>query len=120
MGYSLGEIVKGKVNKVRPYGLFLNIPNGVGLLHISEISNDYIRDIERFATVGDELSLKIIDIDPTNGFLKFSFKQVNDSMKFNSHDSSTKNVPTANQGDFSALKEHLPGWIANTLQKVEK
>ena len=60
MGYKIGDLVIGKVNQIRPYALFLTFDNDVkGLLHISEISDSYIRDIEKFGSIGDEIKLSI-------------------------------------------------------------
>ena len=60
MEIKVGDVVIGKVNQVRPYALFLTFDGDVkGLLHISEISDSYIRDIEKFGSIGDEIKLKI-------------------------------------------------------------
>lgn len=114
-----GNLIIGKVNKVRPYGLFISFDDGVnGLLHISEISDKYIRDIEKFATVGDEIKVKILDIDLNNNFLRVSYKQVRDEDKYCSHDSNQKRIPKGNVGDFTQLQEKLPEWIQETLMKA--
>ena len=61
MGYEIGDFVLGTVEQIRPYALFMSFDNGVkGLLHISEISDDYIRDIELFGSVGDVIKVKVI------------------------------------------------------------
>ena len=70
--YKKGDIVIGTVANVRPYAVFLNFPDGaVGLLHISEISDSFIRDIEKYASIGDEIKVIVISVDPDNGFLYF-------------------------------------------------
>ncbi len=77
MKYELNQLVIGRVISVKPYAIFLAFEDGVeGLLHISEISNNYIRDIEKFGVVGDEIKVKILSIDKNNGFLRVSLKQV--------------------------------------------
>lgn len=119
MEVEVGDILIGKVNKVRPYALFLDFDNNVqGLLHISEISDRYIRDIEKFATIGDEIKVKVLEVDPLNGFLRVSYKKVDESERYCNHDNNAKIIPIVNKGDFKALEENLPNWINETLKKA--
>ena len=115
------EQVKTVIN-VKPYALFLEFEDGVtGLLHISEISDGFIRDIERYGTVGDKMNVVIVNIDEGNGFLRVSYKQVDDSEKYNTHDNNKKSTPiNVSEADFSPLKEKLPEWIADTLKKAKE
>ena len=121
MGYEIGELIIGTVNQIRPYALFLSFDNGVnGLLHISEISDSYIRDIEKFGSVGDQIKVKVIEIDQYNGFLRVSYKQVPESQRFSTHINAERKIPEFDKASFSALEAKLPEWIKNTLEKVEK
>ena len=121
MGFQVGQIIIGKVESVKPYALFMSFEGDIkGLLHISEISDGYIRDIEKYGVVGDELKVKVLSIDPTNGFLRVSFKQVPSEESFTTHKEGQKNSPIAEQGDFSPLAEKLPTWIEETLKKAKE
>ena len=72
----VGEVYKGKVRSIMPYGAFVEfLPGKDGLLHISEI------DWKRLVTVeeagikeGDEIDVKLLDIDPKTGKFKLSRK----------------------------------------------
>lgn len=119
MDFEIGQLVIGKVNNVKPYALFLEFENNkFGLLHISEISDSFIRDIERYGSIGDEMKVKIIDIDKSNGFLRVSLKQV-PKEEFYSNHSDEKTVPVATNEEFSQLKQKMPKWIEETLEKIE-
>lgn len=119
MGYEVGDIIVGTVNQVRPYALFLTFDNDIhGLLHISEISDGYVRDIERFGTVGDKIKVKVIEVDAYNSFLRVSYKQIPEEERFSTHDNSVKKIPEFDEADFSSLEEHLPEWISGTLLKA--
>lgn len=119
MGYDIGDLVLGTVNQIRPYALFLTFDDGSkGLLHISEISDNYVRDIELFGSVGDVIKVKIIEIDPYNGFLRVSYKQVPEEERYSTHDNSKKRVPQFDEADFSSLEAKLPEWIEETLKKA--
>ena len=120
MDYKVGDILIGKVNQIRPYALFLTFEDGTnGLLHISELSDGYIRDIEKFGTVGDDIKVKVLSIDPSNGFLRVSYKAIPDAEKYSTHDNSLKRMPQFDEADFTDLEEKLPEWIANTLEKAK-
>ena len=121
MGYEVGDLVLGTVNQIRPYALFLSFEDGSrGLLHISEISDNYVRDIELFGSVGDVIKVKIIEVDPYNGFLRASYKQVPEEERYSTHDNSKKRVPQFDEADFSSLEAKLPEWIDETLKKARE
>ena len=121
MKYDVGDLVLGTVNQIRPYAIFLTFEDGSkGLLHISEISDAYVRDIERYGSVGDVIKVKIIEIDDFNGFLRVSLKKVPEEERYSTHDNSTKKVPEFDEADFSSLQEKLPEWIDTTLKKARE
>ena len=70
-----GEIYKGKVKSIMPYGAFVGIaPNTDGLLHVSEISWERVENVEDVLKEGQEIEVKLISIDPKSGKLKLSRK----------------------------------------------
>lgn len=72
---NVGDIVKGTVVKILPFGALLDIGNGVeGLLHVSEASQTFIKNIYEVAKVGQELEIKIIKIDMENLKVSLSLK----------------------------------------------
>ena len=120
MEIKVGDILIGKVNQIRPYALFLTFENGQrGLLHISELSDNYIRDIEKFGVVGDEMKVKILSIDKNNGFLRVSLKQVPPEEAYSSHVNQRK-LPEVTEEEFLPLKEKLEGWINDAYSQIEK
>ncbi|BDX37019.1 polyribonucleotide nucleotidyltransferase [Tenuifilaceae bacterium CYCD] len=71
----VGEIYHGKVKSIMPFGAFIEImPNKDGLLHISEIDWKRIEKVEDVLKEGDELDVKLIEIDKKTGKLKLSRK----------------------------------------------
>ena len=122
MKHEIGELLIGRVTGVKPYALFLTFDDGVeGLLHISEISDGFVRDIEKYGTFNDEIRVKVLSIDKNNGFLRVSYKQVEESERYNTHDNNKRNAPIeVSEEDFAPLKEKLPEWIANTLKKAKE
>ena len=71
----IGEIYRGKVKNITTFGAFVEIlPGKDGLLHISEIDWARLKDVESVLKVGDEIEVKLIDIDSKTGKLKLSRK----------------------------------------------
>ena len=72
----VGEVYKGKVRSVMPYGVFVEfLPGKDGLLHISEIDWKRLETIEEAGLKeGDEIDVKLLDIDPKTGKFKLSHK----------------------------------------------
>ena len=72
---SVGSIVDGKVVSVMPFGAFVDIgDNQSGLVHISEISSRYVKDINECVSKGDTVKVKVIKIDD-QGKISLSIKQ---------------------------------------------
>lgn len=75
MSLEKGSIVEGKVTGVMPFGAFVSLPdNKSGLVHISEITKEYVKDINDHIKQGDEVKVKVIDIDK-NGKINLSIRQ---------------------------------------------
>jgi polyribonucleotide nucleotidyltransferase len=71
----VGQVYKGKVKTIVQFGAFVEIlPNRDGLLHISEIDWRKIGTVDEVLKEGDEIEVKLIDIDPKTGKLKLSRK----------------------------------------------
>ena len=71
----VGQVYKGKVKTIVQFGAFVEIlPNKDGLLHISEIDWKKIKSVDEVLKEGDEIEVKLIDVDPKTGKLKLSRK----------------------------------------------
>src|SRR3990170_4601426 len=74
--YSEGEIVEGRVLRLVPFGAFVQIEDNVeGLIHISELSEERLEDPQEAVRVGDEIKVKIIEIDLEKRRLSLSLKK---------------------------------------------
>ena len=70
----VGKTYNGKVVKVTDFGAFVEVlPNTSGLLHISEIAHERIRNVTDFLNEGDTVDVKVLDID-RSGRIKLSRK----------------------------------------------
>lgn len=75
MALEIGSIVEGKVTSVMPFGAFVSLPeNKSGLVHISEITKEYINDINEYIKQGDSVKVKVIGVDKS-GKINLSIKK---------------------------------------------
>lgn len=74
-----GTVTEGKVVRIMPFGVFVEMDNKKsGLVHISEISSEYIKDISDILKVGDCVKVKILDVDE-KGRINLSIKQAQEA-----------------------------------------
>ena len=75
MSVNVGEIVEGTVSDIMNYGAFIKIDGGGnGLVHISEVSKDFVDDIHKVLKSGDKVKAKVISIDE-KGKIALSIKK---------------------------------------------
>ena len=72
----VGDVITGKVSGVTSYGAFVNLGGADGLIHISELSWDRINNVSDVLTVGDEVSVKVIKLDPELSRISLSLRQM--------------------------------------------
>lgn len=75
MSVSVGEIVEGTVSDIMNYGAFVKLDGGkTGLVHISEVSRDFVKDIHSVLNEGDLVKAKVLSIDE-KGKIALSIKK---------------------------------------------
>lgn len=80
--YAIGQAVQGKVLKINPFGLFVELDADIhGLAHISEISDEPISDLSKLVKIGDTKEFTILSIEPRNHRLGLSMKKKSSDAK---------------------------------------
>ena len=75
--YQAGEIIDGEVTKLVPFGAFVRVAHGIeGLVHISEISEEHVDSPEQVLNVGDQVRVKVVEVDVQRRRISLSMKQV--------------------------------------------
>ncbi len=83
--HAIGQVVPGKVTKLVPFGAFVRVDDGIeGLVHISELAERHVELPEQVVQVGQEIFVKVIDIDLERRRISLSLKQANDAAVANS------------------------------------
>ena len=79
--FEIGQILDGKVTGLTNFGAFVSLPdNKTGMVHISEVSSSYVNDIHEFLKEGQDVKVKIIDINDA-GKISLSIKKVDEDNK---------------------------------------
>lgn len=112
--YKTGDIIQVTVTAIRPFGVFVTDSNNIdGFIHISEISDDYVKNISSYVVVGERILVKIIDINE-RGQLKLSLKAIKSSRK---RYRKGEKMIIPDEKSFQSLKEMLPLWIRERLER---
>lgn len=123
MEYQVGDIMVGQVTGIQPYGAFIRFPNEeCGLIHISEISSYFVRNVSDYVNVGQHVRVKIIDIYVEKNMYRLSLKQVAERRRQNIRKMNNDVQPLRkiSKIDFAPLQAKLPEWINIELKKMEE
>ena len=75
MAAEVGSVIEGKVSGITKFGVFVDIGEGVtGMVHISEVARNYVKDIKEYVRMGQEVKVKVITVSP-EGKVSLSMKQ---------------------------------------------
>ena len=75
--YKKGKIIRGTVTGIESYGVFVSCDEYYsGLIHISEISHGFVKNVADYVNIGDVINVEILDVDESLGQLKLSIKNI--------------------------------------------
>ena len=137
MDYEEGALVEGEVVALRPYGAFVQLPNGeIGMVHISEVAEEYVSDISHYLAVGDEVMVKVLGRN-AEGKINLSLKQVTkedlEAARFSQEVERVRQALEQQNGSLRARlarhrgrpawlqrEETLRNWIATARRELER
>lgn len=109
----INDIIKCEVSGIEDYGFFVKTKNGYsGLVHISEITELYVKNIYDYVSLGEIIKAKVIDIDEKNKKLKLSIKDIEYRIK--------SGIPKDSKEGFKTLEEMLPKWKEEKLTELKE
>ncbi|CAM3776384.1 S1 domain-containing post-transcriptional regulator GSP13 [Mesobacillus zeae] len=123
-----GSVLTGKVTGIQPYGAFVALNESTqGLVHISEITHGYVKDINEFLKVGDEVNVKVLSIDEAAGKIGLSIRATEEAPEQAVKAKKPRKRPAQiiqdnDASGFNTLKDKLQDWInqsqkENTMKK---
>ncbi|MGM0845895.1 MAG: S1 domain-containing post-transcriptional regulator GSP13 [Bacillota bacterium] len=123
--YETGNVVTGKVTGIQPYGAFVALDeNTQGLVHISEITHGFVKDVNEHLSVGDEVNVKVLSVDESKGKISLSIRATEEPPAEEPKAAAAAKKPKRRQGSvkpapameaaptgFNTLKDKLEEWI---------
>lgn len=121
--YEVGNVLTGKVTGIQPYGAFVALDDSTqGLVHISEITHGYVKDVKEHLKTGDEVQVKVLSVDEAKGKISLSIRATQEPPKEEKTEAPKKNNekkrPQAVKKEeettpagFNTLKDKLEDWI---------
>ena len=104
--YYKNEIVEGCVTGIEKYGIFITLDEYYsGLIHISEVSDSFVKDINKYVKVGETIKARVLDVADDTFHVKLSIKNI-DYRILNKREA-IKETPKG----FSTLNKELQNWI---------
>ena len=118
--HAIGQVVPGKVTKLVPFGAFVRVEDGIeGLVHISELAQRHVEVPEQVAKVGDEVFVKVIDIDLERRRISLSLKQANEGVDPSSEDFDPSLYGMAAEYDENGNYKYPEGFDPETQEWME-
>ncbi|MCL1698750.1 MULTISPECIES: S1 domain-containing post-transcriptional regulator GSP13 [unclassified Lysinibacillus] len=121
--YELGDVLTGKVTGIQPYGAFVALDEDTqGLVHISEITYGFVKDVSEFLSVGQEVEVKILEIDEDAEKISLSIRALQErpatlrKKDVLPRKSLQDRVDESDANGFNSLKDKLQDWIEQSGQ----
>ena len=114
--YKVGKIVKGNITGIEKYGIFVNLDNFYsGLIHISEMSENFVKNTNDYGEVGETIIARIIEIDEEANHVKLSIKGIDDRVGNKNKKAKIKETGTG----FEPLINNIEHWINEKLNEMK-
>ena len=114
--FEKGKIVTGQVTGIEKYGIFVSLDEFYsGLIHISEISDGFVKDINDYVDIGETIQAKVVETDEKAYHVRLSIKNMN----YRTTKKRTGKLKETIRG-FDPLEEKLPVWISQKLRELQQ
>jgi len=117
--FETGQVIEGKVTGIQPYGAFVALDEETqGLVHISEITHGFVNDINEHLSVGEEVKVKVLNVDEENNKVSLSIRATEEAPKKQDQPKKTRSASKDNESTgFNTLKDKLQEWIDQSQSK---
>ncbi|XQY91213.1 S1 domain-containing post-transcriptional regulator GSP13 [Metabacillus sp. HB246100] len=128
--YEIGSVHTGKVTGIQPYGAFVALDGETqGLVHISEITHGFVKDVNEHLNINDEVQVKVLSIDEKSGKISLSIRATQEAPAEEKKESAprkpkkrqaTVKTETETPQGFNTLKDKLEEWIEQSKKEEVK
>ena len=117
--YYPGNVVEGKVIGIKPYGVFVSLDeNMMGLLHISEISDGFVADINKLVKIGEVIKTKILDIDYNENKAKLSLKAIKKRDRYRTKKCALSEEKINVNKEFFAINVRMQDFVKDAKERL--
>ena len=115
--YQTGDTVSGKVTGIQPYGAFVALDEQTqGLVHISEITHGYVKEVSEYLSVGQEVDVKVLEVDEKSKKISLSIRALQEqppaAQRTEKPKQSLQSHVNENDSEgFNSLKDKMQEWI---------
>ncbi|MDR1066300.1 MAG: S1 RNA-binding domain-containing protein [Clostridiales bacterium] len=114
-GLEAGNVVKGKVVRIRPFGAIISLAEGMqGLVHISHISDEYVQNITDYLNKGDIVDVKVLSADVPSGKISLSLKDAKIAAETREDADERRETPEERTEDF---EDKFKKWLKISNEK---
>ena len=114
-----GMVVKGQVTRIEKFGVFVEMgAERPGLVHISEITHEYIKDPQQEVKVGDEVEAKVLDVNRRKKQIKLSMKALEEKPVYEQKPASKKKTKSARPVETEEQEEAIPTAMEMALREA--
>src|SRR5690606_22432652 len=123
--YQTGDTVSGKVTGIQPYGAFVALDEQTqGLVHISEITHGYVKEVSEYLSVGQEVDVKVLEVDEKSKKISLSIRALQEQPPAAQRSEKPKQSLQShvNENDsegFNSLKDKMQEWIKRSGQELK-
>ncbi|HOQ08445.1 MAG TPA: S1 RNA-binding domain-containing protein [Clostridiales bacterium] len=114
----VGSIVEGKVAGITSFGAFIQLPDGkTGLVHISEIAEEYVRDIKDHLKENQQVRVKVLSME--NGKISLSIRKAVDPKESRKANSAPAEIDwNRNSGENLSFEDRLAKFLKDSEEKI--
>ena len=121
MTYKIGQIIKGKITGIQPYGAFVSLDEETqGLIHVSEVQSGYTKSIHTLLNVGQPVTVQIIDIDEYSKKISLSLRTLEKKSPVIPYRRKRYFTNKNKKIGFATIAEQLPKWVDEALEELEQ
>lgn len=115
----VGDKVRGTITGIKPYGAFLQLEDGsTGLVHISEIKAGYIENIHKVLSIGQTVTVQVVDYDDYSQKASLSIRALEPGVT--GHSNRHRFSSNRHKTGFAPMEAQLPQWIEESLEFLKK
>lgn len=122
MSIEVGSKLSGKITGITHFGAFVLLPGGVtGLVHISEVSNEYVKDIRDHLQINQEVMVKVINVD-SDGKIGLSIRQADDSapaVRPTGNSGNSGSRPRQNQVNRMSFEDKMSRFMKDSEERLQ-